>query len=82
MTTYKARPDDDAYIRKVARSKDLAEGRRNIFLWRLWVLERTAVLTFRLLKRLQLLDPAVDAFMINTISRRSVKPKRRRFWRR
>ena len=64
MTTYKARPDDDAYIRKVARSKDLAEGRRNIFLWRLWVLERTAVLTFCLLKRRQLLEPAVDAFMM------------------
>ena len=37
---------------------NLAEGRRNIFLWRLWVLEGTAVLTFRLLRRRQLLDPA------------------------
>ena len=63
-STYKVRPDDDPYILKVARSKDLAEGRRNIFLWRLWVLERTAILTFRLLKRRQLLEPAVDAFMM------------------
>ena len=63
-STYKVRHDDDPYIRKVARSKDLAEGRRNIFLWRHWVLERTAVLTFRLLKRRQLLEPAGNAFMM------------------
>lgn len=49
-STYRAGPGDDAYIRNVARSKDLREGRRNIFLWRVWVLKRTCPLTFNLLK--------------------------------
>lgn len=62
-STYQACPDDDAYIQKVAQSKDLEEGRRNIFLWRIWVLERTAVLTFTLLKRLNLLEEAVSSFI-------------------
>jgi len=62
-STYQVRADDEAYIHKVAESKDLEEGRRNIFLWRVWVLERTAVLTFNLLKRRHLVEEAVGAFM-------------------
>ena len=62
-STYQVRPDDEAYIHTVAQSKDLGEGRRNIFLWRVWVLERTAVLTFNLLKRRHLVEEAVGAFM-------------------
>ena len=62
-STYQVCGDDEAYIHKVAQSRDLEEGRRNIFLWRVWVLERTAVLTFNLLKRLCLVEEAVSVFM-------------------
>src|SRR5215469_1289389 len=62
-STYQVRGDDEDYIHRVAQSKDLEEGRRNILLWRVWVLERTAVLTFNLLKRRHLLEEAVSAFM-------------------
>lgn len=62
-STYQARDDDDPYIRGVAQSRDLEEARRNIFLWRVFVLERTAVLTFTLLKRRQLLEEALNAFI-------------------
>jgi hypothetical protein len=47
----------------VARSGDLAEGRSNVFLWRLWVLERTSALTFRFLRRRGLLENAVNDFI-------------------
>jgi hypothetical protein len=62
-SNYEVRPDDDAYIQRVARSKDLEEARGNIFLWRVWVLERTAPLTFTLLKRRDLLQETVCAFI-------------------
>jgi hypothetical protein len=62
-STYQVSQDDDPYIHQVAQSKDLEEGRRNIFLWRIWVLERTAVLTVNLLKRRNLLEQAVAGFM-------------------
>ena len=62
-STYQVCGDDEAYIHKVAQSRDLEEGRRNIFLWRVWVLERTAVLTFNLLKRRGLVEEAVGVFM-------------------
>ena len=61
--TYQARADDDAYIQRVAQSKDLEEARRNIFLWRIYVLERTCVLTFTLLKRRNLLEQTLSAFI-------------------
>ncbi len=68
-STYRVRPDDDPYIRRVAESRDLAEARRNIFLWRVYVLERTCALTFSLLKRRNLLGDAVSAFIAqNNIS--------------
>jgi hypothetical protein len=61
--THQARPDDDAYTQRVARSKDLEEARGNILLWRVWVLERTAALTFTLLKRRNLVHETVGAFI-------------------
>lgn len=62
-SSYDVRPDDDAYIQRIARSNDLEEARGNIFLWRVWVLERTAPLTFTLLQRRNLLREAVCAFI-------------------
>jgi hypothetical protein len=69
---YQVRSEDDAYIHRVAQSKDLEEARRNIFLWRLFVLERTAVLTFTLLKRRNLLEETLRAF----ITRHNISPFR------
>jgi hypothetical protein len=69
---YKVRADDDAYIRRVAQSNDLAEARRNIFLWRIYVLERTCVLTFNLLKRRNLLAETLSTF----IARSNISPFR------
>ena len=54
---------DDDYIQSVAESKHLQEARKNIFLWRVFVLERTCALTFRLLKRLNLLDTTISRFI-------------------
>jgi hypothetical protein len=65
-TSYRPTADDDAYIWQVAGSKDLEEGRRNIFLWRTWVLERTCALTVRLLRRRNLFDVTLRAFMRET----------------
>lgn len=56
-------PFDDPYFERVSRSKDLDEARGNIYLWRVWVLERTCVLTVTLLKQLDLLKTELDAFI-------------------
>jgi hypothetical protein len=69
---YQARADDGAYIQRVAQSKELQEARRNIFLWRIYVLERTCLLTFTLLKRRNLLEETLSAF----ISRHNISPFR------
>jgi hypothetical protein len=61
--SYQTGVDDDPYIRKVALSKDLDEARRNIFLWRIYVLERTCFLTFTLLKQRKLLQETLSAFI-------------------
>jgi hypothetical protein len=61
---YRVPADEDAYIREVAQSKELEEGRRNIQLWRVYVLERTCALTVNLLRRRKLLDEALDAFIM------------------
>jgi hypothetical protein len=71
-STYNVGADDDAYIRTVAESRDLEEARRNVFLWRIYVLERTAALTFALLKRRNLLKETLSAF----ISRQNISPFR------
>jgi hypothetical protein len=61
--TYQPGADEDAYIQRVAQSDDLDEARRNIFLWRIYVLERTCALTFTLLKQRKLLQQIVSAFI-------------------
>src|SRR4051794_40541097 len=63
-SNYDVQPDDDDdYLQQVARSRELVEARRNIFLWRLWVLERTCVLTYNLLKQRHLLEGLLSDFM-------------------
>jgi hypothetical protein len=57
------RPDEDAYFHNVSQSKDLQEARGNIFLWRVYVLERACVLTFALLKQRNLLEQELEAFI-------------------
>lgn len=68
-STYQVCADDDAYIHKVAQSKDLEEGRRNIFLWRVFVLERTCALTTNLLRQRNILEEILHRFIAgNNIS--------------
>jgi hypothetical protein len=43
-------PDDDPYLHRVAVSPDLAQARENVLLWRVYVLERSCVLTLALLR--------------------------------
>lgn len=64
--THRPGPHDDAYVQTVASSPDLVEARRNIFLWRVYVLERACVLTFRLLRRKCLLAEAIGQFIGGT----------------
>jgi len=40
-TSYQPGRDDAPYYHRVAASPDLREARGNIYLWRVWVLERT-----------------------------------------
>ncbi|QYF94614.1 hypothetical protein KY495_05285 [Massilia sp. PAMC28688] len=61
--TYTPRPHDDAYFHHVAASADLQEARGNIFLWRVYVLERTCVLTVELLRQRGELDTTLRSFM-------------------
>jgi len=62
-SSYRVQPDDDAYFHRVANSSDLQEARGNILFWRIYVLERTCVLTVALLRRLQRLETVLQAFM-------------------
>jgi hypothetical protein len=62
-STYDASSDQDPYIRTVAASPDLREARRNILLWRVYVLERTCPLTFALLKSRGELGDLIEAFI-------------------
>ena len=55
--------EDDPYLQRVARSAYLQEARRNVFLWRIYVLERTCPLTFALLRNRGLLADAVRGFI-------------------
>jgi hypothetical protein len=71
-STYEVGPSDDPYIHKLANSKDLEEARRNILLWRVYVLERTCPLTFALLKQRRLLQDTLGDF----ISRHNISPLR------
>ncbi len=60
---YHAGATDEPYIQQVACSRDLEEARGNVFLWRVYVLERTCVLTVALLRQLQLLEPCLQDFI-------------------
>jgi hypothetical protein len=60
---YHVRSNDDSYFHKVSQSKDLVEARGNIFLWRVYVLERVCVLSFALLRQRNLLEQELDAFI-------------------
>jgi hypothetical protein len=71
-SNYEVRTDDDPYFHRVSKSKDLEEARGNIFLWRVYVLERACVLTFALLKQRNLLKQELDAF----ISQHNISPFR------
>lgn len=62
-SNYQVRPNDDLYFHKVSQSRNLQEARGNIFLWRVYVLERACVLTFTLLKQRNLLKQELDAFI-------------------
>src|SRR3569623_1316808 len=64
--THQPGPQDDPYVHAVAASPDLVEARRNIFLWRVYVLERTCALTIRLLRRRGLLADAISRFIGGT----------------
>jgi hypothetical protein len=61
--THVVLPHDDPYYHRVATSTDLEVARTNIALWRLFVLERTCVLTVALLRRRQSLMATLDAFV-------------------
>jgi len=62
-TTYQPGADDAAYYHRVAGSPDLQEARGNVLLWRIYVLERTCVLTIELLRQGDLLEDALQAFI-------------------
>jgi hypothetical protein len=71
-SNYETRPEDDVYFHRVSRSKDLAEARGNVLLWRVYVLERSCPLTFELLKQRCLLKDELDGF----ISKQNISPFR------
>jgi len=62
-SNYQVQAGDDDYFHKVSQSSDLEEARGNIFLWRVYVLERACILTFTLLKQRNLLKQELDAFI-------------------
>ena len=62
-STYRADDRDEPYIRRVAQSADLAEAKGNVFMWRLYVLERASPLTFHLLKQRNRMEETVNAFI-------------------
>src|ERR1044072_8823464 len=71
-SNYQVRANDDDYFHRVSQSKDLEEARGNIFLWRVYVLERACILTFTLLKQRNLLTQELEKF----ISRHNISPFR------
>lgn len=60
---YEVRPEDELYFHRVAGSPDLQEARGNVLLWRVYVLERTCVLTVALLRQRGLLETSLQAFI-------------------
>jgi hypothetical protein len=70
--TYRPGTGDAPYYHRVAASADLQEARGNVYLWRVFVLERTCVLTVALLRRRGMLEDALRAF----IRQRNISPFR------
>ena len=62
-STYRIGADDEAYFHRVSASRDLEEARGNVLLWRVYVLERTCVLTVALLRQRQRLLPMLEEFI-------------------
>lgn len=62
-SNYQVQDGDDAYFHRVAASRDLGEARENVYLWRVYVLERSCVLTTALLRRTGQFDAALQAFI-------------------
>jgi len=61
--TYQPGASDAPYYHRVSGSPDLQEARGNVLLWRVYVLERTCVLTVELLRQAELLEDALQAFI-------------------
>lgn len=61
--TYRPGAGDASYYHRVAGSPDLQEARGNVLLWRVYVLERSCVLTVELLRQGALLEEALQAFI-------------------
>lgn len=61
--TYRPGAADAPYYHRVAGSADLREARGNVYLWRVFVLERTCVLTVALLRSRGLLEQSLQAFI-------------------
>jgi hypothetical protein len=55
--------EDDPYLHRVAASPDMAEARGNVLLWRIYVLERSCVLTMALLRGRRTLIPTLQDFI-------------------
>ena len=62
-SSYQVSEGDDDYLQQVAVSRDLEEARGNVYLWRVYVLERTCVLTMALLRQKDLLAPVLQDFI-------------------
>jgi hypothetical protein len=62
-SSYQVGADDEDYFHRVSASRDLEEARGNVLLWRVYVLERTCVLTVALLRQRQCLLPMLQAFI-------------------
>ncbi|MGW8392990.1 hypothetical protein [Pseudoduganella sp. HUAS MS19] len=62
-SNYQPDSGDAAYYHRIAASPDLQEARGNVLLWRIYVLERSCVLTVELLRQGGLLEDTLQAFI-------------------
>ena len=60
---YQVQRGDESYFHQVASSRDLQEARGNVLLWRVYVLERSCVLTVCLLRQMGMLEARLEAFI-------------------
>lgn len=71
-SSYQPGTGDAPYYHRVAGSPDLQEARGNVLLWRVYVLERTCVLTVELLRQADLLEEA----LLDFIRQKNISPFR------